>query len=454
MAGSIFVRPKAAPISGSGAPYAGAKYTFYLTGTSTLATVYTDSALSVAHSNPVIADANGTFAPIWLDPTKTYRAKLTTAANVLIEDIDPVDSRALSASTITFLQSGTGAVTTSVQAKLQGIAVDASDFGLIGDGVTNDQSAMDLLMNSSHKIIRFPKGVYRAYLNNSQSDRTFIFDEGAIIDGVAHIAIGQGPETPATLSIVKNVRVIGTIASTVRVGTFYCKNVNIDKIRIEDVNASYANQAAEGGTKGVHFYYGSKDIYVGEIDAQSSAASSAAFFIDTATLNDSTHRPNNICVGAVHVRSAATSAVATTNVDNLVINRILVDAYTGYHGVTFTGSDVTIGSISVDGAATVGAYSNVYLLNNTRARIGSVLTKNSKSIGFYVSGSTNTVVNSIEATGNVSDGVRLLSPAVIGDIVATSNTGNGVYCLTPCTNAKIKTVTASSETCGVFQTRK
>ena len=106
MAGSIFVRPKAAPISSSGAPYAGAKYYFYATGTSTLQSIYTDSALTTPHANPVVADGTGTFAPIWLDPTKTYRAKLTTAAGVLLEDVDPVDSRATAAGNIVVTPEG------------------------------------------------------------------------------------------------------------------------------------------------------------------------------------------------------------------------------------------------------------------------------------------------------------------------------------------------------------
>lgn len=160
MAGSIFVRPKAAPISGSGAPYAGAKYTFYLTGTSTLATVYTDSALSVAHSNPVIADANGTFAPIWLDPTKTYRAKLTTAANVLIEDIDPVDNKKTDAAVVAFTQSGTGAITTTVQAKF-GETVSVKDFGAVGDGTADDTAAITAALAAANNVILVAGDTYK-----------------------------------------------------------------------------------------------------------------------------------------------------------------------------------------------------------------------------------------------------------------------------------------------------
>jgi hypothetical protein len=72
---------------------AGAKLTFSATGTSTLQNTYTDAALTVASSNPVVADANGVFAPIYLDPTlPNYRVKYTTSADVLIYQADDVPS--------------------------------------------------------------------------------------------------------------------------------------------------------------------------------------------------------------------------------------------------------------------------------------------------------------------------------------------------------------------------
>jgi hypothetical protein len=72
---------------------AGAKLTFSITGTSTLQNTYTDEALTIAHSNPVVADAAGVFAPIYLDPTlPSYRVKFTTADDVTVYQVDDVPS--------------------------------------------------------------------------------------------------------------------------------------------------------------------------------------------------------------------------------------------------------------------------------------------------------------------------------------------------------------------------
>lgn len=87
---ALFYIPQAVRIDSTGAPYAGAKAHFYLTGTTTNTNVYTDSALGTPHANPVVADAEGQWAAIYLDPAITYRCIIKTSADVTLDDVDPV----------------------------------------------------------------------------------------------------------------------------------------------------------------------------------------------------------------------------------------------------------------------------------------------------------------------------------------------------------------------------
>ena len=58
MAATLHITPSRATNS-NGLNLDGAKWFFYLTGTTTKEDVFTTSALSVAHANPVVADAAG-----------------------------------------------------------------------------------------------------------------------------------------------------------------------------------------------------------------------------------------------------------------------------------------------------------------------------------------------------------------------------------------------------------
>lgn len=86
----LFTLPKAVRIDSGGSPYAGAKFHFYATGTTNDEDVYTTSALSVAHDNPVVADAEGQLAPVYLDPSKTYRCIIKQSDDTQLDDVDPV----------------------------------------------------------------------------------------------------------------------------------------------------------------------------------------------------------------------------------------------------------------------------------------------------------------------------------------------------------------------------
>lgn len=79
-------------VDGNGHVYAAAKLYFYQTGTTTLQTVYADSAATTPLSNPVVADSNGLFAAIYLSNANPYKAVLKSSADVTIWTTDPIVS--------------------------------------------------------------------------------------------------------------------------------------------------------------------------------------------------------------------------------------------------------------------------------------------------------------------------------------------------------------------------
>lgn len=164
---SLFAPPYMTIQDEDGNPVSGGKLFFYATGTSTPASVYSDVGLTTPLTNPVVADSAGRCAPVYLAHTAIYRCKVTTAAGATIRDVDPVDNAlaTLAASSgsagIGFIQAGTGAVARTVQSKLRDV-VSVKDFGAVGDGSTDDTSALQLAFDSGAKKVIFPAGTYVA----------------------------------------------------------------------------------------------------------------------------------------------------------------------------------------------------------------------------------------------------------------------------------------------------
>lgn len=87
---ALFTLPGQTPLS-AGAYLPGAKLAFSQTGTNTPQNTYQEEALSTPHANPVIADANGLFPAIYLDPRLgSYRAVLKTSADVVVSTWDGI----------------------------------------------------------------------------------------------------------------------------------------------------------------------------------------------------------------------------------------------------------------------------------------------------------------------------------------------------------------------------
>lgn len=66
----------------------GASIYFYLTGTTTLQTIYADAGRTTPLANPVVVAAGAAVPNVYLDPSVTYRVKVETASGV-VSDTDP-----------------------------------------------------------------------------------------------------------------------------------------------------------------------------------------------------------------------------------------------------------------------------------------------------------------------------------------------------------------------------
>lgn len=79
---------------------AGATATFYYSGTTTLATVYADVAATIAHPNPLSADASGVFAQVFVPKGQNIKAVIRTSAGVTLYTLDPVTASDASSFTV------------------------------------------------------------------------------------------------------------------------------------------------------------------------------------------------------------------------------------------------------------------------------------------------------------------------------------------------------------------
>jgi hypothetical protein len=77
-------------IASTGSPHSGALLYFYLSGTTTDHTVYQEAAGSTPHAQPVVADAAGLFAPIFVPGTTAYKTVLKTSAGVTLQTTDAI----------------------------------------------------------------------------------------------------------------------------------------------------------------------------------------------------------------------------------------------------------------------------------------------------------------------------------------------------------------------------
>ena len=266
--------------------------------------------------------------------------------------------------------------------------VNAKAFGLMGDRVTDDSAAEAALSVSPYLFIYFPAGIYRTNMNNGTSNRTYLFEEDAIIDGVIHIT-GTGPATSppqTTVTWVDNVRILGTATTTVRFGTFYTRKLSVDKVRITEVSTSYLNQTAVGGSTGVHLYFGTKEAEIGEIICDSGALN-YNLSVDQGPIKGTDEVPENIHVGRLVINQTDVTGLVTAETVNLKIDEIIQKNQGGANVAWISSNDkkLKVGDLTHNGLGATSGQVGVYLQNTdaeSSAEFGTVDISNVPGIAF------------------------------------------------------------------------
>lgn len=172
---SVFYLPRAVAFDTNSNRISGAKLNFYTAGTDTRKDTYSDSALTTANSNPVVADSTGLFGAIYME-SGAYKVVLTDSSDVTLWTQDNVSA---GVDGLTYNLGSSSAADRTAEERLKD-RKSVKDVGAVGDGSTDDSTAIGNAMDDD--IAWFPEGNYRISADTTlASDDLIRFDRGAYI---------------------------------------------------------------------------------------------------------------------------------------------------------------------------------------------------------------------------------------------------------------------------------
>jgi hypothetical protein len=135
----------------NGNPYVGAKLYVYLPGTTTLASIYSDSGLSVALANPLSgaygSDAAGNFPRAYI-AAGSYKLRAETSAGVLIWEMDSIDTGLSAGSGALPIASGGTGGTTAAAARTNLDVPSNSELADLASDITDIQATLQNIVSA------------------------------------------------------------------------------------------------------------------------------------------------------------------------------------------------------------------------------------------------------------------------------------------------------------------
>lgn len=156
-------------LNDSGRPLSGGKLYSYVAGTTTPQATYTSASGLTAHTNPIVLDSAGRVATgeIWVTAGQNYKFVLKTSTEVTIatwDNMTGINGTGITSNAINVVYdpSGSGAIATTVQAKLRE-TVSVLDFGADNTGATDcstEIAAAYAYATATGGELYFPAGTY------------------------------------------------------------------------------------------------------------------------------------------------------------------------------------------------------------------------------------------------------------------------------------------------------
>jgi hypothetical protein len=297
----------------------------YAAGTTTPQATYTTSSGGTAHANPIVLDSAGRVpsgGEVWLTDGVAYKFVLKTSAAVTIATYDNVTGNSngilssLAASSgsslVGFIQSGTGAVATTVQTKLRE-SVSVLDFGASTASADNTTYIQNALTAATGGEVIIPAG-------NFTSGAVTIPDGTTLRGAGGTLTSKAGVVNLITLG--SNCRVIGLkiVATTTTGSAIYAEN--------ED-NSEISGCTISGGVSGTRFAGVGAGVATNfRVINNKITTCSLACVLMEGNVSDGTIVGNNLTSSKIGVEGFGSNATTTAWTASNIIRNVTVSGNT------------------------------------------------------------------------------------------------------------------------------
>jgi hypothetical protein len=268
----LFVLPRQVALDDDANPYAGALLYFYQTGTTTPKAVYSDSALTVEHSHPVVADAGGKWPKVYLSQSGSdYRVLITSSSGTLIEQHDDITGESVNPRTDAEADANVTPVDFSIPSHEQCGHVLAQRYGFssTASAATNTaalQAAVDVAEAAT---------TLKTYSDDGYGANTYT--QPAVVLPAGECSINADIELPSAIII----RGDKTILNQTEVAQDHFSNTNPYRVHIEGIAFKGGRRAFTGAgvnTNTARIRFARCEFHTGN-------ASNYAIYVSVQTLN-------------------------------------------------------------------------------------------------------------------------------------------------------------------------